>query len=82
MADIIGGKWELKELVAVAWGPEMAEQFPDADHAGCRQEMQHDGTSWQPFKPPRCVGWHCPLCGSATNAWGHHNCPARGGSNV
>ncbi len=71
MSEIIDGKWELVELLAVMWNPEMAQRFPNAEHHFCRQEMRHDETA------PRCVGWHCNRCGAATNSYGHHKCPDR-----
>jgi hypothetical protein len=77
MSDIIGGKWEAVELLAVMWSSEMAERFPNADHSGCRQELRATDAGFEPFDPPRCFGWHCNRCGRATNCYGHHNCPDR-----
>lgn len=70
-------RYQLGELLAVGWSADMAARFPHADHRGCRQEMQHDGTSWVPYSPARCAGWHCNRCGAPTNSFGHHNCPDR-----
>lgn len=77
--DLIGGKWKLTELLAVQWNPEMAQRFPNAEHAGCRQEMRPTDSpaGFEPYDPVRCVGWHCDRCGQATNSYGHHNCPDR-----
>jgi hypothetical protein len=77
MSDIIGGKWKITELLAVAWNPEMAQRFPNADHAGCRQQMRGTPNGFEPFDPPRCAGWHCNRCGQPTNSYGHHDCPDR-----
>jgi hypothetical protein len=66
--------YKLGDVIAVQWNPELAELFPNADHTGCRQEMRHDGTSWFPYNPVRCFGWHCNRCGKPTNIMGHHDC--------
>lgn len=70
-------KWQLRELVAVQWNPEMAQRFPNVEHTFCRQEFAQQGGRWVPMDPPRCMGWHCNRCGAPTNAWGHHDCPDR-----
>lgn len=70
-------RYQLGEILATGWNPEMAARFPNADHHGCRQEMWHDGTYWKPYDPVRCVGFHCNRCGAATNSYGHHDCPDR-----
>jgi hypothetical protein len=72
------GKWTLVELLAVGWSEDMAARFPNAVHAGCRQEMHagEDGLL-RPCSPPRCMGWHCNRCGKATSSYGHHMCPDR-----
>ena len=70
-------RYELGYIVAVSWTAEMAQRFPNADHAGCRQEMWHDGEQWRSFNPVRCGGWHCNRCGAPTNMFGHHSCPDR-----
>lgn len=76
--DLIGGKWRITELLAVQWNPEMAQRFPNAEHAGCRQECYPDENGWaKSYDPPRCVDWHCNRCGQATNSFGHHDCPDR-----
>lgn len=67
-------RYRLEELVAVQWNPVLADQFPNADHRGCRQEMWHDGSSWHAYTPARCVGYHCPYCGGACGSYGHHGC--------
>lgn len=77
MADILGGKWQLGELLAVSWDADMASRFPNADHASCRQQMQPGPDGWEPFDPPRCAGFHCNRCGAPTNSYGHHDCPDR-----
>lgn len=64
--------YRFEELLAVQWNPELAAQFPNADHWQCRQEMMHDGEKWVPYSPVRCIGWHCPRCGEPTNLMGHH----------
>lgn len=74
MTDHLAGRYQITELLAVAWNDDMASRFPNADHHGCRQEMWHDGTYWKTHNPPRCHGYHCNDCGSATNIMGHHNC--------
>ena len=71
----LAGRYKLGDVVAVEWNPALAEQFPVADHHGCRQELWHDGDTWQRFDPVRCHGFHCNRCGAATNSYGHHNCP-------
>jgi hypothetical protein len=55
----------------------MADRFPSASHAGCRQQMELRGGEFHSFDPPRCMGWHCNRCGKATNSYGHHSCPDR-----
>jgi len=69
--------YQLGELLAVGWNPEMAVRFPNADHYGCRQEMSQLADRWAPYVPARCVGYHCNRCGAATNSYGHHSCPDR-----
>jgi hypothetical protein len=69
--------YQLGELLAVGWNPEMAVRFPNADHYGCRQEMRQLADRWAPHVPARCVGYHCNRCGAATNSYGHHSCPDR-----
>jgi len=69
--------YQLGELLAVGWNPEMADRFPNADHCGCRQEMRQLVDRWVPHVPARCVGYHCNRCGAATNSYGHHSCPDR-----
>jgi len=71
-----GVDYTLEELVAVQWNPELAEQFPDASHVGCRQITERRDGRWQPSIPPRCLGWHCPRCGEGTGSFGHNDCPA------
>jgi len=71
-----GREYELLALVAVQWNSEMAEQFPDAEHHYCRQEMFHTGKRWMGFTPAHCLGYHCPRCGAATNSYGHRDCGA------
>lgn len=67
--------YQLADLVAVQWCPELAAQFPDADHAGCRvRHVINANGTWQPAEPVDCQGWHCPNCGAATNLMGHHTC--------
>ncbi|MGV7669123.1 hypothetical protein PJN91_17270 [Mycobacterium kansasii] len=66
MADIIGGRYQITELLAVAWNPEMTQRFPNADHSECRLDSAG-----------RCTGWHCNRCGKPTNSYGHHQCPDR-----
>jgi hypothetical protein len=70
-------RYQLGEVLAVAWNPEMAARFPRADHTGCRQEAYLDGNQWKPYNPVRCSGWHCNRCGAPTNSYGHHDCPDR-----
>lgn len=77
MSEIVNGKWEIQELLAVTWNDEMAQRFPNAEHHFCRQEMRPTEDGFAPFDPPHCVGWHCNRCGAATNSYGHHNCPDR-----
>ena len=77
MGEIIGGHYELGELLAVEWNDDMAERFPNADHDTCRQEVIWDDGNWRPYDPPRCHGWHCNRCGAPTNSYGHHRCPDR-----
>jgi hypothetical protein len=88
MTDNLAGRYQITELVAVAWNDDMAARFPNADHHGCRQEMQPGPLiqhrpfekpyrNWVPFNPPQCHGWHCNRCGAPTNSMGHHNCPDR-----
>lgn len=67
------GRYELKELVAVQWSPEMAAQFPSARHTHCRQEMRVVDGRWEALSPPKCHDYHCPQCGEATNLYGHHS---------
>ncbi len=69
-----GHSYRLLNTVAVQWCPEMAKQFPNADHGGCRQELWHNGEHWERFTPPRCHGYHCPECGEATGSYGHRAC--------
>lgn len=67
--------YTLGELLAVQWNPELAKQFPNADHRACRQEMRWDESKgWQSYNPVRCIGWHCHRCGEPTNMMGHHKC--------
>lgn len=68
-------RFVLGDLIAVQWCPEMAEKFPNAEHFTCRQEMyqKEPGCGWYVYEPPRCMGYHCPLCGEATNSFGHHH---------
>lgn len=77
MADILGRKWQLRELLAVSWDADMAARFPDADHTGCLQLLYHEDGEWRPYDPPICKGWHCNRCGAPTNSYGHHVCPDR-----
>lgn len=70
--DAIFDNYELQEVVAVAWNPKLAAEFPDAKHTFCRQEMFHDGNQWVSYVPVKCGGWHCPKCGAPTNVMGHH----------
>ena len=73
--DTIGGRYQtIGGPVAVQWNAQMAQMFPAADHHGCRQEMNHNGTYWVSFNPPRCHGYHCPNCGAATGSFGHRPC--------
>lgn len=74
MADILAGRYQLGDVVAVEWNPSLAKRFPAADHHGCRQSMWHDGDTWQRFDPVRCHGYHCPTCGAATGGYGHREC--------
>lgn len=74
MGEIIGGRWEVQELVAAGWNGDLAARFPDADHAGCRQMMYHEHGGWHPYDPPKCLDWHCNRCGAPTNSFGHHDC--------
>lgn len=67
----------MAELLAVMWNDEMAHRFPNAEHHHCRQEMRPTENGFEPFAPPRCMGWHCNRCGAATNSYGHHDCPDR-----
>ena len=67
-------RYELLDVIAIQWNPQLAEQFPDADHFNCRQQMQPVNDRWVPFTPAKCVGYHCHLCGSPCNVMGHHNC--------
>lgn len=66
--------YELGELVAVQWCPQLAERFPTAKHDHCFQLMHYsEGSEYpQPFVPARCRDWHCPKCGAPTNMYGHH----------
>lgn len=73
---ILGGRYQIGPVVAVQWHADLEQQFPDADHHGCRQEMRHTGSGWEPHYPVRCVGYHCPHCGAATGSFGHRDCPA------
>ena len=70
------GPYRLGLVVAVQWCDDMAAQFPDADHNGCRQSMRPVHDRWQPFDPPLCHGYHCPHCGTATGQYGHRGCGA------
>lgn len=65
-------RYQLGELLAVTWTDEMAQRFPNADHAGCRALMD-PATQ----RVTRCIGWHCNRCGAPTNSYGHHDCPDR-----
>lgn len=68
--------YEMGEILAVMWSPEMAERFPNADHRGCRQEARRlSNGDWVPYEPVRCHGWHCNRCGAPTNSFGHHDSP-------
>lgn len=67
-------RYQLGDVVAVEWTAEMAEQFPEADHHGCRQEMWHNGQYWRSYDPPRCHGYHCPKCGAPCGYNGHTHC--------
>lgn len=60
--------------VAVQWNDALAQQFPNADHHGCRQSMRDEGDRFVPFDPPLCHGYHCPHCGNACGMYGHNNC--------
>lgn len=71
MSDDILGKYKITELLAASWSDEMAQRFPNADHRGCRCEINEQG------EIVRCVGWHCNRCGKSTNSYGHHDCPDR-----
>lgn len=71
MTDFLG-RWEVAELVAVMWNDDMAQRFPNANHAFCRVQM--DLATGDVL---RCVGWHCNRCGVATSCQGHHACPDR-----
>ena len=73
-------RYQLGEVLATQWCDDMAARFPNADHHGCRQEMQAINDRWKPYNPARCHGWHCNRCGAPTNAYGHHNCPDRPGA--
>jgi len=73
---MVAGRYQLGDMVAVEWNAELAERFPAADHYGCRQELWHNGTSWQRFNPVLCRGYHCPQCGAATGGYGHRECDA------
>lgn len=67
-------RFVLGDVIAVQWCPEMAEAFPNAAHTYCRQELrQAEGCGWEAYDPPRCMGYHCPSCGEATNTMGHHH---------
>lgn len=70
-------RYRLGEVLCVQWNPEMADRFPNADHRSCRQEMQANLATnrWEPFDPPRCMGYHCNRCGQPTNTFGHHDKP-------
>lgn len=68
----IRDRFEFAELLCVGWNEEMAQRFPNADHAGCRVLLDPST-----LKVIRCVGWHCNRCGAPTNAYGHHDCPDR-----
>ena len=73
-------RYKLGDVVAVQWNPELAEQFPNARHTGCRQQCWHDGEQWREYHPARCMGYHCPKCGEPTNMMGnHHLNPTPGG---
>lgn len=69
---ILGGRYELGELVAVQWSEEMRARFPYADHSGCYQSLRRTDGGWVPFSPALCHDWHCPRCGAPTNGYGHH----------
>jgi len=77
VSDEILGKWTVGELLAVRWDDEMAQRFPNANHALCRQEMERRADGMHPFDPPHCIGWHCNRCGATTGDQGHHYCPDR-----
>lgn len=62
-------RFQFVELVAVQWNDDMAQRFPNMNHAMCRQYDDGNGL--------RCMGWHCNRCGVPTNMYGHHNCPDR-----
>lgn len=73
---LIDGRYQiLGDPVAVEWNPGLAQQFPNAEHHGCRQvyHLDRDG-EWAAYNPPRCVGYHCPRCGTPVGLTGHRNC--------
>ncbi|TXH16446.1 MAG: hypothetical protein E6R06_31085 [Mycobacterium sp.] len=70
MGDL-GGRFELGELLAVEWNADMAQRFPNADHNGCRVQVDTEG------QVVACHDWHCNRCGAPTNSYGHHECPDR-----
>ena len=68
-------RYQLGEIAAVQWSPEVAARFPNADLHGCRQQHYEQDGRWVAFDPPRCHGWHCNRCGAATGMFGHTDCP-------
>ena len=76
MTEPFADRYQLLNEVARLWDDHMAQQFPDADHRGCRQEMRLVIDRWMPYHPARCAGYHCPHCGAATGGYGHTNCEA------
>lgn len=71
---LLAGRYLIGPPVAVEWNAQLAQQFPGADHHGCRQELWHDGQIWRRHEPPRCHGYHCPNCGAPCGSNGHRNC--------
>lgn len=76
---LLAGQYQLGDMVAVQWNPDLADRFPDADHRGCRQSMREVNGLLKPFYPALCHGYHCPRCGAPTNMYGHHH-PCEEGS--
>lgn len=65
---ILGGRYQMiGDPVAVTWNPELAQQFPHAEHPHCRQQLTI-------AEPVECVDYHCPRCGTATGMYGHQTC--------